>query len=127
MTSKTINRNARSGNWKPVGLGQPVIAAATTLILGAIFATALVVLTMVNDSATTGFLLRLTCWILVGAGVAGTFLAGANYRSGWLILLGLQPIWIAFALLTDQYGFVPGSIAYAAAQLNGYLRAGNGE
>ena len=127
MTSKTINGNALSGNLKPARLGQPVAAAAATIILASIFSAALVVFTLVNDSAATGFLLCLTCWILVGAGVAGTFLAGAGYRSGWLILLGLQPIWIAYALITDQYGFVPGSIAYAAAQLNGYLRGGNGE
>jgi|GEM_PF-4546021 len=125
MASKTISRNALSIDPKPALLGQPVAAAAVTLILASLFAAALVIITLVNDSATTASLLRLTCWALVGAGVAGTFLAGAGYRSGWLILLGLQPIWIAYALITDQYGFVPGSIAYGVAQLNGFLRGGN--
>ena len=127
MTSKTINGNALFVNLNPARLSQPVAAAVATLVLASIFSAALVLFTLVNDSAATESLLRFTCWFLVGAGVTGTFLAGAGYRSGWLILLGLQPIWIAYALITDQYGFVPGSIAYAAAQLNGYLRGGNGE
>jgi hypothetical protein len=62
MTSKTINGNALSGNLKPARLSQPVAAAAATLVLASIFSAALVVFTMVNDSAATGFLLRLTCW-----------------------------------------------------------------
>jgi len=63
------------------------------------------------------------CWALVVGGVAGTSLAGAGARGGWLLLLGLQPIWIAYALVTGQIGFVLGSVAYAGAQMNGYLRA----
>jgi hypothetical protein len=61
-------------------------------------------------------------WILAVAGVTGMFLAGRGLSRGWLLLLCLQPLWIAYAVLTGQYGFVVGSLAYAAAQLNGYVR-----
>ncbi|MBU2501120.1 hypothetical protein KJ682_07325 [bacterium] len=63
------------------------------------------------------------CWGLVMGGVSGTFLAGAGFRFGWLILLGLQPVWIAYSVVTGQFGFVIGSVAYAGAQVNGYIRA----
>lgn len=63
------------------------------------------------------------CWGLVMGGVSGTFLAGAGFRIGWLILLGLQPVWIAYSVVTGQFGFVLGSVAYAGAQVNGYVRA----
>jgi hypothetical protein len=75
------------------------------------------------ESATRACILRLACWGLVVGGVAGMFLAGAGCRWGWLLLLGLQPVWIAYALVTAQHGFVLGSLAYAGAQLNGFLRA----
>jgi hypothetical protein len=76
-----------------------------------------------GESARGACILRLVCWVLVVGGVAGTFLAGAGCRWGWLLLLGLQPVWISYALVTAQHGFVLGSLAYAGAQLNGFLRA----
>ena len=45
-------------------------------------------------------------------------------RFGWLLLFGLQPLWITYALCTDQLGLVLGPLAYAVAQLNGFLRGG---
>ena len=71
-------------------------------------------------------LLQAVCWLLVAGGVAGTFLAGVGRRWAWLILFGLQPVWIAYALATGQPGFVLGSLAHAGAQLNGWLRGGDG-
>lgn len=61
-------------------------------------------------------------WVLAVAGVTGMFLAGRGASRGWLVLLCLQPLWIAYAVLTGQYGFIVGALAYAGAQLNGYLR-----
>jgi len=68
-------------------------------------------------------LLQAVCLGLVVGGVSGTFLASAGVRAGWLLLLGMQPMWIAYSVVTGQYGFVVGSVAYAGAQLNGYLHA----
>jgi hypothetical protein len=40
-----------------------------------------------RDQATLENVLHGVCWVLMVGGVAGTFLAGAGVRCGWLILL----------------------------------------
>jgi hypothetical protein len=67
-------------------------------------------------------LLSVTCWVLVTAGVAGTFLAGRGNAWGWLLLVMLQPLWVVYAVVTDQHGFVIGALASGGAQVTGYLR-----
>ena len=74
--------------------------------------------------------LSVACWLLVIAGISGTTLASNGNRYGWLLLFGLQPLWIAYALCTDQPGLIFGSLAYGMAQLNGLLvswRKANGD
>lgn len=68
------------------------------------------------------FSFSLICWFLVLAGIAGTALVSTGRRFGWLLLFGLQPLWITYAVCTDQCGLVLGSLAYGAAQLNGFLK-----
>lgn len=63
-----------------------------------------------------------SCWVLVAAGVLGTFLASRGVSWGWLLLVGLQPLWISYAIATGQYGFILGALAYGGAQLNGFVR-----
>ena len=50
-------------------------------------------------------------------------LAGRGVPWGWLLLVSLQPLWIAYAVTTEQYGIAIGSLAYGASQLNGFLRS----
>jgi hypothetical protein len=64
------------------------------------------------------------CWLLAVGGIAGTAVASFGGRFGWLLLFGLQPLWITYALATGQGGLILGSVAYSAVQLNGYLRGG---
>lgn len=78
----------------------------------------------VGDATLSPHCLSFVCWGLVLAGIAGTALVSHGGRAGWLLLLGLQPLWIAYALCTDQGGLVLGSLAYAIAQLHGFLRSG---
>jgi hypothetical protein len=101
-----------------------LIAVVATLFLAISLGSGLVLAQRCSDIATCDTVQRIVCWTLVAGGVTGTFLAGAGVRCGWLILLGLQPVWIAYALMTGQYGFMLGSVAYAGAQMNGYLREG---
>jgi hypothetical protein len=63
------------------------------------------------------------CWALVVGGVVGTLLAGRGSSWGWLLLVSVQPLWITYAMATEQYGFIFGSVAYGFGQLNGFLRA----
>jgi hypothetical protein len=67
-------------------------------------------------------LLSCACWGLVLVGITGTTLASRGIRWGWLLLFGLQPVWIAYALATAQYGLMLASLAYGAAQLSGFCR-----
>ena len=113
----------------PVGTDQhdhrrSLAAIVATLSVSGLASLALIVVARAgHEPAFLGTLLSGVCWTLVAGGVSGTCLAGAGVRCGWLILLGMQPVWIAYAIVTGQIGFVLGSVAYAGGQLNGYLRA----
>jgi hypothetical protein len=61
-------------------------------------------------------------WLLTGLQVLSLWAAGAEYRWGWLLGASVQPPWIAYAVLTDQVGFVPGCVISAAVQLGTFLR-----
>ena len=63
------------------------------------------------------------CWALVVAGIAGTAMISCERRCGWLLLFGLQPLWVSYAVATGQHGLILGSLAYGIAQLNGFLRS----
>jgi hypothetical protein len=63
------------------------------------------------------------CWVLVAAGIVGTSLASSGRGNGWLLLFGLQPIWIAYAFATGQPGLILGCVAHSLAQMNGFLRS----
>lgn len=89
---------------------------ASLLIAGSTFAAAAASL------LPAGFL-SAACWLLVGAGITGTFLAGRGIAWGWLLLVGLQPLWISYAIATGQYGFIFGALAYGGAQMSGFLRS----
>jgi hypothetical protein len=92
---------------------------AISLVLAVSFAAAAV------SSRLSGGALSVVCWLLVTAGVAGTFLAGRGSARGWLLLVMLQPVWVVYAIATDQHGFVIGALASCAAQLTGYARSRN--
>ena len=66
----------------------------------------------------------LVCWSLVLTGIAGTALAAHGVSWGWLILFGLQPLWVAYAITTGQHGLIPGALACGIAHLNGFFRTG---
>ncbi len=74
------------------------------------------------ENPGNGTAIIVACWLLVLAGIAGTLLLGYGISWGWLILLGLQPLWVAYAIATDQHGLIPGALAYGAVQLNGFVR-----
>ena len=60
-------------------------------------------------------------WILAVIGVAGIFFVGRKTIWGWLVLLLNECIWIAYALATDQYGFILMATAYSAVYIKSYL------
>jgi hypothetical protein len=60
-------------------------------------------------------------WVLAVIGVAGIFLVGRKTIWGWLILCVNEVLWIAYALATDQYGFIAMAVAYAAVYIKSYI------
>lgn len=54
-------------------------------------------------------------WVLSLWGMAGLFIAGRGSKIsgwGWAINLSGQVLWIAYALSTQQYGFLLSAIGY---------------
>ncbi len=60
-------------------------------------------------------------WILAAIGICGIFLVGRKTIWGWLILCVNECLWIAYALATDQYGFIAMAIAYAAIYIKSFI------
>jgi nicotinamide riboside transporter PnuC len=60
-------------------------------------------------------------WVLAAIGVTGIFLVGRKTIWGWLILCVNEVLWIAYALATDQYGFIAMALAYAAVYIKSYI------
>jgi hypothetical protein len=62
-------------------------------------------------------------WALTGLQVTALWVAGRGRAWGWMLGSAVQPGWIAYALLTNQLGFVIGCVISTGVQLSGYLRA----
>jgi hypothetical protein len=53
-------------------------------------------------------------WLLMAVGVFGLYLAGKRSRWGWAVGLGAQVLWVAYGLVSRQYGFLISAVAYGA-------------
>jgi hypothetical protein len=62
-------------------------------------------------------------WVLTGLQVMALWVTGRGHAWGWMVGSAVQPGWIAYALLTDQLGFVIGCAISTGVQLSAYLRA----
>jgi len=60
-------------------------------------------------------------YILAAIGVTGIFFVGRKTIWGWWVLLFNEALWIAYALITNQYGFILSAIAYAAVYIRSYV------
>ena len=49
---------------------------------------------------------------LAALGILGLYLSGNRNKVGWLIGAGAQILWIIYAVVTEQYGFIAYAIAY---------------
>lgn len=59
---------------------------------------------------------------LAGVGILGIYLAGSKNIWGWAVSFGAQAMWIVFALVTTQYGFILSALAYGWVYGRNYLR-----
>lgn len=53
-------------------------------------------------------------WALAFVGIAGVWLAGNKRLAGWIIGVAVQALWITYALVTWQLGFVASALVYGA-------------
>lgn len=53
-------------------------------------------------------------YALAAVGILGIYLAGRRSRIGWAVGVGAQALWIVYALVTGQPGFIVSALAYAA-------------
>lgn len=58
-------------------------------------------------------------WLLAGVGVAGLYLVTRRDWRGYLVGLAVQVLWITYALVTWQLGFIASAIAYATVNVIG--------
>jgi len=58
-------------------------------------------------------------WVLSAVGVVGLIFAGSKLKIGWAIGLFAQVLWIIYALVSHQWGFLVSAFAY------GYVYARN--
>lgn len=61
-------------------------------------------------------------WGLALLGIAGLILAGNKKKSGWALGIATQGFWLTYALVTHQYGFILGSVAYAYVYSRNFLK-----
>lgn len=51
-------------------------------------------------------------WILTAVGLTGFVLAGRKVWWCWYINIGCQALWMTYAIVTEQWGFIVASLAY---------------
>ena len=60
--------------------------------------------------------------VLAAVGILGLYLAGSKNLWGWVISFGAQLLWIIFALVTGQFGFILSALAYGWVYARNYIR-----
>lgn len=61
-------------------------------------------------------------WVLAAIGVGGLYLAGSHRLIGWQIGLGVQALWVAYAIATHQWGFIASAVAFAGVNLRNLIK-----
>ncbi len=51
-------------------------------------------------------------WILMAVGVFGLYISSRRKAGGFLIGLGAQVLWVAYAVATEQHGFLISAACY---------------
>jgi nicotinamide riboside transporter PnuC len=60
-------------------------------------------------------------WLLAIIGVTGIFFVGRKTIWGWHILLLNETLWITYAVITKQYGFIFSALAYGVVYIKSYM------
>jgi nicotinamide riboside transporter PnuC len=61
-------------------------------------------------------------YLLMAFGIAGIWLAGRRNSWGWFIGIVAQALWIVYAVVTRQYGFIISALVYGAFYANNFTK-----
>jgi hypothetical protein len=89
--------------------------------LGSSVAVAAIIVTSIGDDSMLGAP-AYWAWVLTGLQVLALRSIAAGKAWGWLLGASVQFPWIAYALVTAQFGFIPGCLVSGLVQAHGYLR-----
>lgn len=66
--------------------------------------------------------MELWSWLLAFLGITGLWFVGNKSKWGWIIGISVQSLWIAYAIVTHQYGFILSALAYAGVNLRNLIK-----
>jgi hypothetical protein len=58
---------------------------------------------------------QLWSWCLAAVGIGALLLAATRPRAGWTLAIAVQALWVTYAVVTRQWGFIASAGAYAIA------------
>ena len=61
-------------------------------------------------------------YVLTAIGITGIYLAGRRNLYGWVVGLSAQVLWIAYAVATEQWGFIVSAFAYGSVYANNWRK-----
>jgi ribosomal protein S18 acetylase RimI-like enzyme len=62
--------------------------------------------------------------MLLAMGVSGLVVVGNRKRWGWLVCVATQPIWVVYALISVQYGFIVSAVILGTTYTRNFLAWG---
>jgi len=66
-------------------------------------------------------------WILTVPQLFAYWQIGNLQRWAWLVAFAVDVLWVVYALLTAQYGFMTSAVAFGLLALRNWWRWGSGE
>lgn len=68
-------------------------------------------------------------WVTTVTGVSVMYLAGRarTRRAAWVLGVLNQIPWITYAVITQSWGFIPGSLLYGSVYIRNYRRTMRGD
>lgn len=63
-------------------------------------------------------------WALTANGLLGLWLVATYARKGWIVLIGNELLWIAYAVLSRQWGFIAMAATYGTVYVFAYNKWG---
>lgn len=61
-------------------------------------------------------------WALTVNGLVGLWLVARLARKGWIVLIGNEILWVAYAFSTRQWGFIAMAVTYGAVYVVAYQK-----